>query len=100
MNGFIKLFKTVSRRSGKPMLSSAYSYETPLGRAFQGSASADDKPWFIMIKEEIHPDSVDEVMWFNPSSKVLCTEAEYSNLGQSEPTGDSVDESTGEIATS
>lgn len=100
MNGFIKLFKTVSRRSGKPMLSSAYSYETPIGRAFQGSNSADDKPWFIMIKDEVHPDSVDDVMWFNPSTKALLTEQEYSNLGQSEPTGDSVDESSGEIATS
>ncbi len=100
MNGFIKLFKTVSRRSGKPMLSSAYSYETPLGRAFQGSNQADDKPWFIMIKDEVHPDSVDDVMWFNPSTKVLCTESEYRNLDQSVPTGDSVDESTGEIATS
>jgi len=100
MNGFIKLYKTTSRRSGKPMLSSAYSYETPLGRAFQGNNQADDKPWFIMIKDEVHPDSVDDVMRFNPNSKVLCTEAEYLSQDQSVPTGDSVDESTGEIATS
>ena len=85
MNGFIKLFKTKSRKTGKPMLSSAYSYDTPIGRAFQGTNQASE---------------VEDVMWFNPATKVLCTEQEYYNLGQSEPTGDSVDESSQEIAAS
>ena len=37
MNGFVKVWKTISRKSGKPMFSSNYSFEVDsVGRAFQG----------------------------------------------------------------
>ena len=97
MNGFIKLFKTVSR-AGKPMLSSIARRETKVGVAFQGRAQGveQEQPWFIMITK-VHPDTIDDVMYYNPDTEALITEEEYKKLGQSEPTGDSVDESTGEV---
>ena len=97
MNGFIKVWKTISRRSGKPMFSSAYSFEVDsIGRAFQGGGSDDDKPWFIMITK-VRAETLEDVMWFNPTTGKLITETQYGNLDQSAPTGDSVDESTGEV---
>ena len=98
MNGYVKVWKTISRKSGKPMFSSAYSVEVDgIGRAFQGSNDNDDKPWFIMITK-VHPDTLDEVMWFHPATESLITEGEYANIGQSAPSGDSDAESTGDIA--
>ena len=98
MNGFVKVWKTKSRKSGKPMFSSNYSFEVDsVGRAFQGSSGEDDRPWFIMITK-VHPDTLNEVMWFNPATEELITEDEYANIGQSAPSGDSDAESTGDIA--
>lgn len=95
MNGFIKMFKTVSR-SGKPMFSSIARRETPIGVAFQGSAKGVEQaePWFIMITE-VHPDTLDDIMWYNPTTEELIEDDEYQSRTKSEPTGDSVDESTG-----
>ena len=97
MNGFIKVWKTISRRSGQPMFSSAYSFEVDsIGRAFQVGVSDDDKPWFIMITK-VGSQTLEDVMWFNPTTGKLITETQYGNLDQSAPTGDSVEESTGEV---
>lgn len=98
MNGFIKLYKTASR-AGKPMFSSIARRVTPIGVAFQGNVQGAEQvaPWFIMITE-VHPDTLDDVMWYNPDTEELLDESGYQALAQSEPVGDSTDESAG-IAT-
>ena len=97
MTGFIKLFKTTSR-AGKPMLSSIARRETAVGVAFEGRLQGEEQvtPWYIMITK-VHPDTIDDVMWYNPDTEKLLSNSEYQELAQSEPTGDSVDESTGEV---
>jgi hypothetical protein len=80
------------------MFSSAYSVEVAgIGRAFQGGGNEDDRPWFIMITK-VHPDTLDEVMWFHPATESLITEIEYANISQPAPSGDSDAESVGDIA--
>ena len=99
MNTFIKLWKTNSRKSGAPMLSSIVSIETAVGRAFQGSAQDDtSRPWFIMLKPEI-AESVPDVMFFNPSTNQLLNEADYNALDVAQSPSVSTDDESSGIAT-
>jgi len=98
MNGFIKVWKTLSRKSGAPMFSSVVSIDTPVGRAFQGTAQNDDsRPWFIMITE-VDADTLPEVMWFNPRTNQLITEADYAGLDVAQSPSTSVDGESSAVA--
>jgi hypothetical protein len=70
---------------------------TPIGAVIQGTARGTKEvlPYFIMITE-VEPDTLPDVMYYNPSSNDLIDEADFLSLGRVdvEPTGDSVAEST------
>jgi len=70
---------------------------TPIGAVIQGTARGTKEvlPYFIMITE-VEPDTLPDLMYYNPSSNDLIAEEDFLSLGRVdvEPTGDSVDEST------
>ena len=94
--GYLKMFKCLSN-SGRWMFSSINRKMTPIGPVIQGTArgTKETLPYFIMITE-VEPDTLPDVMYYNPSTVDLIDEADFLSLGRvdADPTGDSVDEST------
>jgi len=94
--GYLKMFKCLSN-SGRWMFSSINRKMTPIGAVIQGTARGTKEvlPYFIMITE-VEPDTLPDLMYYNPSSNDLIAEEDFLSLGRVdvEPTGDSVDEST------
>ena len=93
--GYLKMFKCLSN-SGRWMFSSINRKMTPIGAVIQGTArgAKETLPYFIMITE-VEPDTLPDVMYYNPSSNDLIDENDYLALGRADaaPTGDSVVES-------
>ena len=91
--GYLKMFKCLSN-SGRWMFSSINRKMTPIGAVIQGTArgTKETLPYFIMITE-VDPDTLPDVMYYNPTANDLLAEAEYLTLGQPTdiPTADSVD---------
>ena len=91
--GYLKMFKCLSN-SGRWMFSSINRKMTPIGAVIQGTARGTKEvlPYFIMITE-VEPDTLPDVMYYNPSTVDLIDEADFLSLGrvEAEPTGDSVD---------
>jgi hypothetical protein len=79
------------------MFSSINRKMTPIGAVIQGTARGTKEvlPYFIMITE-VEPDTLPDVMYYNPSTVDLIDEADFLSLDrvEVEPTGDSVAEST------
>ena len=94
--GYLKMFKCKSN-SGRWMFSSINRKMTPIGPVIQGTArgTKETPPYFIMITE-VGPDTLPDVMYYNPSTVDLIDEADFLSLDrvEVEPTGDSVAEST------
>lgn len=93
--GYIKMFKCLSN-SGRWMFSSINRKMTLIGAVIQGTArgSKEVLPYFIMITE-VEPDTLDDVMYYNPSTNDLLDESDFLSRGKDTPdsTGDSVDTS-------
>jgi len=91
--GYLKMFKCKSN-SGRWMFSSINRVMTPIGPRIQGTprGQAEVLPYFIMITE-VEPDTLPELMYYNPSSNDLIDEADFLSLGRvdADTTGDSVD---------
>ena len=96
MNGYIKMFKGLSN-SGRPMFSSINRKMTAIGAVIQGTAQGTKQalPYFIMITE-VEPDTLPDVMYYNPQSNDLLDESGFLSLGRGtdDSTGDSVTESS------
>ena len=92
MKGYIKMFKGLSN-SGRPMYSSINRKMTAIGAVIQGTAQGTKQalPYFIMITE-VEPDTLPDVMYYNPSSNDLQDESGFLSLGKgtAAATGDSV----------
>jgi hypothetical protein len=78
------------------MFSSINRKMTMIGAVIQGTArgSKEVLPYFIMITE-VEPDTLDDVMYYNPSTNDLLDESDFLSRGNAsvDTTGDSVDES-------
>ena len=75
--GYLKMFKCLSN-SGRWMFSSINRKMTPIGAVIQGTARGAKEvlPYFIMITE-VEPDTLDDVMYYNPSANDLVDEKGY-----------------------
>ena len=93
--GYLKMFKCQSN-SGRWMFSSINRKMTPVGAVIQGTprGAKEVLPYFIMITE-VEPDTLPDLMYYNPSSNDLIDEEDFLSLGRvdGDPTVDSVDES-------
>ena len=93
--GYLKMFKCLSN-SGRWMFSSINRKMTPIGAVIQGTArgAKETLPYFIMITE-VEPDTLPDVMYYNPTSNDLIDEEDFLSLGRVDavPAGDSADES-------
>ena len=93
--GYLKMFKCLSN-SGRWMFSSINRKMTPIGPVIQGTArgTKETLPYFIMITE-VEPDTLPDVMYYNPSSNDLIDEEDFLSLGRVDavPAVDSADES-------
>ena len=78
--GYLKMFKCLSN-SGRWMFSSINRKMTPIGAVIQGTARGAKEvlPYFIMITE-VEPDTLPDVMYYNPSSNDLLDEEDYLSL--------------------
>tara|TARA_Y100000310_G_scaffold174593_1_gene174623 strand:+ start:207 stop:428 length:222 start_codon:yes stop_codon:yes gene_type:complete len=68
---------------------------TSIGAVIQGTARGAKEvlPYFIMITE-VEPDTLPDVMYYNPSSNDLLDEEDYLSLNRpATPTDDRVNES-------
>ena len=93
--GYLKMFKCLSN-SGRWMFSSINRKMTPIGAVIQGTArgAKETLPYFIMITE-VEPDTLPDVMYYNPTSNDLIDEEDFLSLGRADavPAVDSADES-------
>lgn len=87
MNGYIKMFKGLSN-SGRPMFSSINRKMTAIGAVIQGTAQGVKQtlPYFIMITE-VEPDTLPDVMYYNPRSNDLLDESGFLSLGEGTDAG-------------
>ena len=91
--GYLKMFKCLSN-SGRWMFSSINRKMTPIGAVIQGTprGAKEVLPYFIMITE-VDPDTLPEIMYYNPSSNDLVDEEGYLSLNKpAAPVDDSVNE--------
>ena len=79
--GYLKMFKCLSN-SGRWMFSSINHKMTPIGAVIQGTArgAKETLPYFIMITE-VEPDTLPDVMYYNPTSNDLIDEDDFLSLG-------------------
>ena len=93
--GYLKMFKCLSN-SGRWMFSSINRQMTPIGAVIQGTARGTKEvlPYFIMITE-VEPDTLPDVMYYNPTTVDLIDEEDFLSLGRPDavPAGDSAVES-------
>ena len=92
--GYLKMFKCLSN-SGRWMFSSINRKMTPIGAVIQGTprGAKEVLPYFIMVTE-VEPDTLPDVMYYNPSSNDLLDEEGYLSLNRpATPTDDRVNES-------
>ena len=92
--GYLKMFKCLSN-SGRWMFSSINRKMTSIGAVIQGTARGAKEvlPYFIMITE-VEPDTLPDVMYYNPSSNDLLDEEDYLSINRpATPTDDRVNES-------
>ena len=91
--GYLKMFKCQSN-SGRWMFSSINRKMTPVGAVIQGTprGAKEVLPYFIMITE-VEPDTLPELMYYNPSDNDLIDDEDFLCLGRvdGDPTVDSVD---------
>ena len=94
--GYLKMFKCLSN-SGRWMFSSINRKMTPIGAVIQGTprGAKEVLPYFIMITE-VEPDTLPDVMYYNPSSNDLIDEEDYLSPADTAVAG--TDESVNESA--